>query len=100
MITQACSILTIYCFAVLVSGIALSLIEGLPYKSIIYEVVSAVGTVGLSTGITPGLSAASRVIILLLMFFGRIGGLSLIMAMAERRKPVPLERPTEKILLG
>ncbi len=97
---QAFSIITIYAFSVMFCSCALSMIEQIPFKNIIYEVISAVGTVGLSTGVIPDLSSASKIILLFLMFFGRIGGLSLFMAMGEKRKKVSLERPTERILIG
>ena len=46
----------------------------------LFETASAVGTVGLSLGITPELNLLSRVVLILLMFFGRVGGLTLIFA--------------------
>ena len=64
------------------------------------EVVSAIATVGLSLGLTPQLSAASRVILILLMYAGRIGGLSFVLLFSERRSEPPLDRPTGKILIG
>ena len=47
-----------------------------------FETASAIATVGLTTGITAGLSAASHVILIILMYFGRVGGLTLFTAVA------------------
>ena len=74
--------------------------EALPFSDVLFEVASAVGTVGLTVGITPSLSSFSHIILMLLMFAGRIGGLTIIVAFAERREHAKLTRPTEKILIG
>ena len=59
------------------SGIALSVTNGLEFGDCFYEAVSAIATVGLSTGITAGLNAVSKIIIIVLMFFGRVGILTI-----------------------
>ena len=65
-----------------------------------FEVISAIGTVGLTLGITPLLTTASKLILALLMFAGRIGGLTFILTLSEREKQIPIERPVGKILIG
>ena len=65
-----------------------------------FEVVSAVGTVGLSQGITAGLHAASKVILVLLMFFGRVGGFTLVLIFSGEKKPVAISRVADKIIVG
>ncbi len=65
------------CFA---SSMLVSLAEGAGYIDILYETVSAFGTVGLTTGITPSLTVFSQVIIILLMFFGRVGIMTIVFA--------------------
>ena len=57
-------------------------------------------TVGLSTGITASLTAVSQVTLILLMFAGRLGVMTLAIAFGERRNPPPLRRPTDRILIG
>jgi trk system potassium uptake protein TrkH len=99
-VRQATSIVTIYFTAVIVVAAVISVIEPFDLRAILFEVVSAVGTVGLSFGITPSLTTASKIILVLLMFFGRIGGLTLFLVLMEKRKKVPVERPVEKILIG
>ena len=63
-----------------IGGIAISSIEHLPLLDCLFETASAVGTVGLTLGITPTLGIPSQLILILLMFFGRVGGLTLIYA--------------------
>ncbi len=99
-VREACSIVTIYLFALICSVALIAAIEPFPLESIFFETVSAIGTVGLSCGLSPEFSPASKIIIILLMYFGRIGGLSFVLVVAEQRKPIPLERPCEKVLIG
>lgn len=73
--------------------------QGLPVKDVTFETLSAIGTVGLSTGITRELSTLSRVIIILLMYSGRVGSLTLLMAFTMGKKP-RLRNPEEKIIIG
>ena len=58
------------------------------------------GTVGLSTGITAQLAPFSQCVLMLLMFIGRIGALTFLLAVAEQKHVVAAERPSEKILIG
>ena len=97
---QASSILLIYLGMSLTAILAICAIEPFGLKAVTFEVVSAIATVGLSLGLTPQLSAASRVILILLMYAGRIGGLSFVLLFSERRSEPPLDRPTGKILIG
>ena len=69
-------------------------------KQILFEVSSAIGTVGLTTGITASLSGISQAVLIILMYAGRVGGLSLMLVLAEKRKQVALMRPMEDILIG
>ncbi len=92
-------------FFLAVSLIALGIfavngLEELPLKAIAFEVFSAFGTVGLSLGITPFLSDAGKVIIVLVMFIGRVGTLSLLMALASGYKRTDIKYPKEGISIG
>ena len=62
--------------------------------------VSALGTVGLSIGLTENLSPVSQLILIGLMYFGRVGALTMIYAMNKRRRPVTGRLPEEKITVG
>ncbi len=64
------------------------------------EVFSAIGTVGISTGITRDLSLASKYLLILLMYSGRIGSMSFALSFTERTRTSPIQLPTEKITIG
>jgi trk system potassium uptake protein TrkH len=70
------------------------------FLQMLFEVMSAFGTVGLSTGVTPTLSAAGKLIIMLTMFAGRIGPLTLALAVALQSDRVIYTYPEEKIMIG
>ena len=99
-VKQASAVITVYLTAALAAVILICAWEPYTIRQILFEVASAIGTVGLSMGITPTLSPLSHVLLMLLMFGGRIGGLSLVMTIAEKKEPVPVERPVEKIIIG
>ncbi|NYE58341.1 MULTISPECIES: TrkH family potassium uptake protein [Carboxydothermus] len=65
-----------------------------------FETVSAFGTVGLSMGLTPKLSELGRILIILMMFFGRVGPLTITYALAQRRKKALFTLPEEKVMVG
>lgn len=99
-VRQSTAIVSIYMAAVLASSAVICALEPITLRESLYEVVSAIGTVGLSMDVTPTLCTASKIIITVLMYAGRLGGLSLVMALAEKREKVPINRPVEKILIG
>lgn len=99
-VRQASAIAIIYAGAAIASTLIICAIEALPLKEVFFEVVSALGTVGLSMGITTSLSLGSRIVLMMLMFAGRLGGLTFILSLAEKRSHPHVERPTGKILIG
>ncbi len=99
-VRQATSIFSIYLFATLSATMLICAITPFGLKEVLLEVISAAGTVGLSAGITPHLNIVSKITILLLMYGGRVGILSLALVLAEKHQIAPVDRPTEKIILG
>lgn len=97
---QAMSLFTIYLGLTVTAALIICAIEPHSLSQVIFECCSAIGTVGLTTGITPTLSAASEVILALLMFAGRIGVLTLAGAMMSDKVRPLTKRPQEKILIG
>lgn len=69
-------------------------------SDVIFECVSAIGTVGMTTGITRDLATASRLIIAFLMFCGRVGSVSFALALMEKKAAPPVKNPREKITIG
>ena len=72
----------------------------LPVEDVMFEVFSAIGTVGMSTGLTRELGMGSRIVIILLMYCGRIGSMSFALSFTERKKVAPVQLPVEKIMIG
>lgn len=72
----------------------------LPVEDVLFEIFSAIGTVGMSTGLTRELSTGSRIVIILLMYCGRIGSMSFALSFTERKKVAPVQLPVEKIMIG
>ncbi len=74
--------------------------ERLPFSNLLFETVSAFGTVGLSTGITPALSLPGRLAIIVLMYVGRLGPLTLALTMTARHARLPISYPSARVLVG
>ncbi len=79
---------------------SLVIVENKAVSSLIFEVFSAFGTVGLSTGITPDLTTTGKVLIIITMFTGRLGPLTMLLALTRKARPVGVKYPEEKILIG
>lgn len=100
---QAMSLFTLYLLFVISATLVICAIEASPditMRDVSFECVSAIATVGLTTGITPLLTTGSKFIITLLMFAGRLGVLTLASAMMASKTPTATKRPAEKILIG
>ena len=99
-IKNATTISLMYITLCCTGGLIISVSEGLPMLTCLFETASAVGTVGLSLGITPELNLLSRSVLILLMFFGRVGGLTLIFAALSSAQKKVSKLPQEKITVG
>ena len=99
-IKNASTIAMMYCMLFLCGGITISVYEGLPLSECLYEAASAVGTVGLTLGITPKLHIVSQFILIILMYLGRVGGLTLIYAVLSKKKKGNARLPLEKLTVG
>ena len=97
---NAATIFTMYVTLCLVGGCAISYMENLPLVTCLYETASAVGTVGLTLGITPELGLPSQYILIFLMYVGRVGGLTLIFAALTGGRDVSVRLPQEKLTVG
>ena len=99
-IKNASTVAMMYILLFLCGGIAISICENKPLLNCLFEAASAVGTVGLTLGITPDLHIISQSILILLMYLGRVGGLTLIYAMFSDKNRKKAKLPTEKITVG
>ena len=96
----AAAILLLYLALTVVGAAIIGAVEGLPLGACLYETASAAGTVGLTLGLTPQLGTLSQGILILLMFFGRVGGLTLIYAAFSGHDLTYARYPQEKITVG
>ena len=99
-VRNAGAILFMYLVLFFTTGIIISRTEGLPLLTCLFETGSAVGTVGLTLGITGKLSLLSRTLLMILMFFGRVGGLTLIYAALPSSENKNSRLPLDKISVG
>ena len=97
---DAAAVAVMYFLLFFVGGIVISTAEGLPLSTCLYETASAVGTVGLTLGITPQLGVLSQLILIVLMYLGRVGGLTLIYAAVSNKNQSGAKLPLEKITVG
>lgn len=97
---QAITVVVIAIGAVITGTVLLMLLTGHRFDVALFEVISAFATVGLSTGITPDLPASADVVLVLLMFLGRIGPLTLGSAIVLRERRLLYELPKERPAIG
>ncbi|MCD7725049.1 MAG: Trk family potassium uptake protein [Clostridiales bacterium] len=96
----AATVLMMYLTLFLAGGIFIGTVEGIPMISALFEAASAIGTVGLSLSGTPAFGTASKLVLILLMFMGRVGGMTIVYAALSRKKPYVAKLPQEKIMVG
>ncbi len=99
-IKNAAAILLMYLVLFVGGGLLINALENVPVGICFFETASAIGTVGLSMGLTPTLGAASKVVLAVLMFFGRVGGLTVIFATLTPKNRNLSKKPMEKITVG
>lgn len=87
-------------FLALIVSFIISSVQRLPMLDILFEAFSAIGTVGMTTGITRDLTVISRILIMFLMFCGRTGSLSFAMSILEHKKESKVQNPVERIRIG
>lgn len=99
-IRNAVTILILYLVIFISAGFVISAIEGVSLFTCLYEAASAIGTVGLSLGLTPKLGLISKFILVILMYIGRVGGLTLIFSALSGRQGNTARLPQEKLTVG
>jgi trk system potassium uptake protein len=100
LVARALSVLALASLLVLLSTLALMVSEGLELLPALFEVTSAFGTVGLSLDVTPHLSMFGKILISVVMFLGRVGPITFIVALAARQRTPPYKYPEEEIAIG
>ena len=97
---HAATLITLYMGLFLAGGVMLCEWDGIPLSAALYETASAIATVGLSMGVTPGLCLASHLVLVFLMYFGRVGCLTMLYAVAGGHHGPRGMLPEEKITVG
>lgn len=99
-VKNAATIFMMYIVFFFGGAIVISAVEDLSFSTCLFETASAIGTVGLTLGITPGLGVISQIILMILMFLGRVGGLTLIYAALSGSGKKISKLPQEKMMVG
>ena len=99
-VKKAFNSMMLYSLIALTGYFLLLMSQSFLLHDVLFESLSALGTVGLSTGITENLNAFSRIIVILLMYTGRVGSMSIAMAFIEKKPPAIMRNPVEKVLIG
>ncbi|MBO4578520.1 MAG: Trk family potassium uptake protein [Clostridiales bacterium] len=99
-VRNAATILMMYITLFFTGAVVISLADGIPFVKALFETASAVGTVGLTVGITPELGLISRAVLVVLMFLGRVGGLTIIFSAFSGPARNLSKPPLEKITVG
>ncbi len=99
-IMKAVSIMSAAVGLIFLATFSMTFFEDFEFSALLFEAFSAFGTVGLSRGITPDLSVPSKITIILTMFGGRVGPLTLLIALTRQQKSDVLQYPEEHILIG
>ena len=104
LVRQAFTIFVCCLTAIFLSTLCICVIErtneAATLQAVLFETVSAMGTVGLSLGLTPTLSAASKIILILMMYAGRVGILTLGLAIGEKKTNAEIRKPIGNLLIG
>ncbi len=99
-ISRASTTIVLSLFVIFIAIFSIVVFEPFPFLDICYEVVSAFGTVGLSRGLTSKLSDPSKIVIAIVMFMGRVGVLTILIAFAPKTKSYKHEYPMEYVVVG
>lgn len=100
-IKRASAIFSINLFLALTASMAIMMMQpSLVMSDVLFETFSAIGTVGMTTGITRNLTSVSKVLIILLMYCGRIGSLSFALAFTQQKKILQVKLPVGRITIG
>ncbi|SFB17045.1 trk system potassium uptake protein TrkH [Acetitomaculum ruminis DSM 5522] len=99
-IKNAATLIFLYVLLAMTGALIISFVENVSMEVSIFEAVSALATVGLTLGITPSLGIISQIVLIILMFLGRVGGLTLIYAAFDKKEPLVGKLPLEQITIG
>ena len=97
---RATSVLFTNLLLALAGALAICAVQTLPLADVLFETFSAIGTAGMSTGITRSLAPLSQAVAVFLMYCGRVGSISFAVALLEKKAIPPVTLPREEIMIG
>lgn len=99
-IRKASAVMCINLFAVITAVLIIVTVQDMPAVDVVFEVTSAIGTVGMSTGITRELETISKIVLIFLMYCGRVGSMTFALSLRGHKIEAPVKDPVEKIMIG
>lgn len=99
-VLQAVAMSVVALTVVMALGLLVNSLEPARFERVLFEVMSAAATVGLSTGITPGLTPVSKLVLCMAMLLGRVGPFSLALALLQRARPAEIRFPRGEVSIG
>lgn len=99
-VQKACTVTCTNLSLVIVATVILLAVQPFHLSDAMFEVISAMGTVGMTTGITREICTFSRVVLIFLMYCGRVGSLTFALSLRGNKHEPPVKQPTEKIMIG
>lgn len=100
LVFQALAVTVCACLCVLTFALILNVVEPIPFSDVLFETISALAIVGLSTGVTPELTTFSKLLLCVAMVVGRMGPLSLASSLLRHRRRTPVRHPVEDVWIG
>ena len=100
LVSKALAVLALSTVLIVLGTLTIMISDGLALLPALFEITSAFGTTGLSLDVTPKLSPFGKVFVAVIMFLGRVGPITFIVAMTARQRPMPYKYPQEDIAIG
>ena len=100
LVAKALAVLALSTVLIVLGTLTIMISDGLELLPALFEITSAFGTTGLSLDVPPNLSGFGKVLVAVIMFLGRVGPITFIIAMTARQRPMPYRYPQEDIAIG
>jgi trk system potassium uptake protein TrkH len=100
LVSKALAVLALSTVLIVLGTLTIMISDRLALLPALFEITSAFGTTGLSLDVTPNLSPFGKVFVAVIMFLGRVGPITFIVAMTARQRPMPYKYPQEDIAIG
>lgn len=99
-VRKACTVMCTNLLLMLTATIIILCVQSFSLTDVLFEAASAIGTVGMSTGITRGLCSVSKIVLIFLMYCGRIGSLTFALSLRGNKREPAIKQPAEQVMIG